>query len=100
MATYAEISDILMRDGALMSRTSVALLVAADGIRANNNATTAQQKWATAVLANPRAYAQTALALALVQNRNLSAAQLQVASDAALQTAVDSAVGLLVAGTA
>jgi hypothetical protein len=98
MASYAEIFDLLTRDGALMSRTSIALLVAADSIRANGSATVARQKWATMVLANPRAYAPSALALALVQNRNVSVAELQGASDAALQSAVDGAVAMLVAG--
>lgn len=100
MASYAELFDLLTRDGALMSRTSIALLVAADAIRANVSATVAQQKWATAVLSNPRAYAPSALALALVQNRNLSVAQLTSASDASLQSAVDGAVTMLVAGGA
>lgn len=97
MATYTEIYS-LMQDGSLLSRTAVALVVAADAVRANGNATVAQQKWASQVLAAPREWAPRALALALVQNKTLLLAQLTSASDTALQSAVDSAVTMLVAG--
>lgn len=97
MATYTEIYS-LMQDGDLLGRTAVALVVAADAIRANGSATVAQHKWATQVLGSPIAWAPRALALALVQNKTLALLQLKAASDAALQSAVDGAVTMLVAG--
>ncbi len=98
MANYLEIANALKTSGTLHSRVMVALIIAADGIRAKGAATTAEQKWATAVIANPNGYAPQALALVLAQNRNLSIAQIEGGADSALQNAVDNAVPMLVAG--
>ena len=99
MATYAELFA-LSQNGPLKDKVAVACIVAAEIIRTEltsvpNHA--ARLVWARKALENPDAVAIAALRAALVQNNALTVAQIQGATDVALQTAVNNAVDLLTA---
>ena len=99
MATYAELFA-LSQNGPLKDKVAVACIVAAEIIRTEltsvpNHA--ARLVWARKALENPDAVAIAALRAALVQNSGLTVAQINGATDAALQTAVNNAVDLLTA---
>ena len=99
MATYTELFS-LSQNGPLKDKVAVACLMAAEIIRTEltsvpNHA--ARLVWARKALENPDAVAIAALRAALVQNNALTVAQIQGATDAALQTAVNNAVDLLTA---
>ena len=100
MATYLELLA-LTTDAALLNRTQIAVLVAADAVRVDGLSSPAPENqaarmaWASKALTQPQIEAQRALACVLAQNRALSVAQINAASDAALQSAVDAAVDLL-----
>lgn len=94
MATYQEIYN-LRSDLALQNRVLVACIVAAEAIRVEEPVTPnhANRKlWAKRVFANPEAEARSMLTAVLAQNKSLSVAQIQSATDVALQGAVDAAV--------
>jgi len=98
MATYQELYTLSL-DATLIQRMTIAVAVAAESIReeptdtANHDARVA---WAKRAMANPDGMARQMLVLALAQYRASSAAQIQGATDAGLQAAVDQTVNLLV----
>ena len=101
MATYQELYD-LANDSGLRNRTATAVVVAADTIRAEAGATPNNANrliWAKAALANPSAEAARILPSVLAQNKALTVVQIQPASDAALQTAVNAVINLLATGS-
>ena len=91
MATYTEIRD-LFNDSTLSNRVEVAVIVAANNLADNvsNNA------WVAQAYSNPTAEAKKVLMAVLATNAGLDVSAIQGATDAALQTAVDSAVVILV----
>ena len=96
MATYLEILE-LIQDNVLQQRVQVAALVAADTIRAEAPGTAnhaARVNWARSVLANPQADQKKMLISVIIQKRALAKDQIQGATDAQLQTAVDATVDL------
>lgn len=98
MATYNELRD-LFSDSTLVGRMQVAVVIAAHGLLAG--APLADDRaWAASVLENPRVAAEQALLFALAANKDNSVAQIQGATDAVLQTAVDAVVPELVSAKA
>lgn len=100
MASYAEILDIATSGAGddLRKRLRVAVVVAADVVRAEVNTTpnhANRMVWARQVLQNPDAEAQRMLWAVLAQNRAFTALQITGADDAAVQTAVNAAIDLL-----
>jgi hypothetical protein len=96
MATYAELITLSGNAG-LLDQVKVACIVAADTIRAELDTTlnhTARLSWAKMVFESPANTATAMLWAVLAQNRALTVAQISGASDAAVQTAVNSAVNL------
>jgi len=91
MATYLEVRD-LFKDSDLQAKAEVAVIKAANGLadNANNNA------WVADAYSNPKGESLKALMGVLASNSALTVEQIQSASDAALQTAVDSAVDTLI----
>ena len=91
MATYSEIRD-LFNDDTLRNRVEVAIIISANGLadNASNNA------WVADAYSSPRGEAEKALMAVLASNNGLTVEQITGATDAALQTAVDSAVATLV----
>jgi hypothetical protein len=94
MATYQELRG-LFNDSDLMEKTEVAVVVAANDL-VGGTPTTADKAWIAAALANPSAEAQKALMNVLAANKGLSVAQIQNATDSALQTNVNAVVPILV----
>lgn len=101
MATYSEIYD-LQNEAALRNRMAVAVVIAADTIRAEPPATANHANrllWAKAALANPHGEAVRVLWGVLAQNKALTVAQITGASDASLQTAVNNTIDLFATGS-
>ena len=98
MASYLEIRAIwndVSNDG-LKQQVEVATVIAAEAKLSDGAATAAEQKWAGAVLANPKGEAQKAMLSVIASNNGLTIAQMQGASDAAVQAKVDAVVGGLI----
>ena len=100
MATYAELLTIATSStgDALRNRIRVAVVVAADVVRAEvpappNHAN--RMAWARLVLQNPDTEAMRMMWAVLAQNRAFTAAQITGADDATVQTAVNAAIDLL-----
>ena len=101
MATYNELLSVAANND-LQSRMRVAVLVAADTIRLEAEATpnhANRMLWAKKAYLDPVSIAPPLLWATLVQNRAASLGALTSATDAVLQTAVDAAVNLFANGT-
>jgi len=100
MATYTELFN-QGSDSAFRNKVSVAVCVAADAIRVEDVATANHANrliWAKQALENPRAIAQNMHFAILVANRDFTVAQIQGATDAAIQTNVDACVDVFAQG--
>lgn len=98
MATYRELYELSL-DQTLVQRMTIAVAVAAETIREEPVDTLnhdARVAWAKRAMANPDGMARQMLVLALAHYRASSYAQIQGATDAGLQAAVDQTVALLV----
>lgn len=94
MATYSEIRDLFF-DDALKNKIDTAVIIAANDLLVGTP-TTAQQQWAAHAFSATRTETDKALKAVLAANKASSVAQIQGASDAAIQTNVDSVVDTLV----
>jgi len=100
MASYAELYS-LRSDSALKNRVNVAVIVAAEAIRSEDGATPNHANrlvWAAAVFAAPSAEADRMFMAILAANKDATVAQIQSATDAAIQTKVDATVDLFATG--
>lgn len=100
MATYTELRG-LINDPTLKDRVSIALLIAAEAIRTEDAGTANHVNrllWAKKVLQDPDGNADDMLRALLAQNAALTVAQIQGATDAAIQTAVNGAVNIFADG--
>lgn len=95
MATYIELYE-LQANSELINKCSVAIVIAAQN-KLNGTPTEAEQKFASSVFDNPKIWGQKALRSALAENKNISKTQIESASDAALQSNVDSIIDDLIA---
>lgn len=96
MATYAE---LLTASGNtdLINKLRVAVVIAAEKVRTENEATTNHINrllWAKAVYENPSVEGQRMMWAVLAQNAAAPLATITSASDATVQTAVDAAVNV------
>ncbi len=73
-------------------------MVKAEGLITAESPTTAQVTWANNTLSNPMGRAKTLVNYALAVNKDLTAAAIRGASDAAFQTNVDAAADKMIAG--
>lgn len=94
MAAYTDLYSKLSDDD-LRNRVSVAVVVSAHALLVNTP-TTDQQKWAADVFANPKLWGDRALMGVLAANSSATIAQIDAASDAAVQSAVDDLTDALV----
>ena len=107
MATYLELRGLFQQGSDLANRVETAVVVAAEMIR-NLDDTAAngfeddtgtqhalRKTWAASAFVQTGSLAQQALKAILAQNRANTVAQIDGASDATLQTAVNKAVDLL-----
>lgn len=100
MATYLEL-HALKNDSDLQDKVAVAVVIAADAIRASGTPPANQAQrlvWAAAAMADPREEARRMLWALLAANKSATAGSISSATDATIQAAVDSAVDLF-AGT-
>ena len=100
MATYAELLNIASTSTgeALRNRIRVAVVVAADVVRAEAPGTANHANrliWARLVLQNPDQEAQRMMWAVLAQNRMFTQAQIVGADDVTVQNAVNLAIDLL-----
>ena len=100
MATYTELFD-LRNDSTLKNKITVACIVAAETIRTESGATpnhANRMLWAKDVFANPGLESDRMLMAVLAQNKNATVAQITSASDATIQTAVNTAIDVFAIG--
>ena len=95
MATYVEIRN-LFDDSALRNRVATAVIIAANGILGEGAATAPRKAWAAKAFSSAEQEAKRILMAVLAANSGASVAQIQGASDAALQTNVDNAIDLFI----
>ena len=94
MATYTDLR-ILFADDQLKNKIDIAIIVSASDLL-SGTPTAEQQKWAANVFSYPRNESDKALMFVLAKNKALTIAQIQSATDEAIQTQVDSVVDSLV----
>lgn len=99
MATYAELYDLQSSD-ALRNRVAVAVVVKSQILLDLASPTAAQVAWAKAALSNPGQAAAVLLRYVLAANKALTVAQINAATDAAIQNNVNTAADKLIAGGA
>lgn len=97
MATYTELFD-LRSDSNLRNRVAVAACVKAQSLLALASPTAKQVQWAVAAIADPIGHADDLLNYVLAANRAATVAQIQAATDTALQTQVDAAADKILSG--
>lgn len=103
MATYAELLTIATTasGAALKDKIKVAAIIACDTIRSEADTVPNHANrliWAKATLQDPGRAAEQLTWAVLAQNAGATVAQITGASDATVQTAVNSAVNLLAQG--
>lgn len=94
MAAYLDLRG-LFSDADLSNKIDIAIIVSANDLL-SGTPTASEQKWAAHVFSAPRAESQKALMAVLAKNKALTKAQIQGATDSAIQTQVDSVVDSLV----
>jgi hypothetical protein len=102
MATYAELLAAA-GNSTLMDKMRVAVIIAADKVRAEDVATPLHAErmlWAKSVFQNPTDAAKSMMWSVLAQNASASSAAILSASDATVQTNVDACVSLFANGMA
>lgn len=97
MASYLELFD-LRSNSALRNLVSVAVTIRAQTILVSPTPTVNQVAWASKALSSPDEQADKLLPYVLAVNAGLSVAQIKAATDAAVQTNVNSAVDKLIEG--
>lgn len=97
MATYLELFDVASSPTSanLKKKLRVAVAIKAQAIAASPTPTPAQREWARSALATPQEWDQTILNYVLAANATLTTTQIENATDAAVQTAVNNAVDTL-----
>ena len=96
MATYTEIA-VLYSESALKNQVSVAIASAAQAIVSEADTVpnhAERYDWAARAMSNPGAEAQRFLIGILVANKSASVAQIESATDAAVQSNVDDLVDI------
>lgn len=95
MASYEELFGLFRGSSELRNKVSVACTVKAAAIADDLPGSSAGEKsWAQAVFNNPTKEAEKILMYLIASNKDLTVAAISGASDAAIQTKVDAAVGL------
>lgn len=93
MASYSELFE-LRNSAPLLNKIAAAVAVAADGIRADAQATTEQKAWARQAFMSPEAEAQKIIWAVLAAHRDATVQQITGADDATVQQAVDAVIPL------
>ena len=96
MATYTELKA-LQSDSVLQDKIAVACVIAAH-TRLSGTPSAAEAVWASGVIQSPGPVAKAVINAVLAANKTASVATIQGATDAAIQTNVDSVVDGLILG--
>lgn len=91
MATYSELYD-LFSNSDLVNKTAVAVIKKAQAILDEASPTVAEVDWAKEALLNPYGKGEELLRYVLASNSASTVAQILAATDATIQTNVDTAV--------
>jgi hypothetical protein len=97
MATYLELWDQNRDNDDLRKRTAVAVAIAAHALSTTGTPTDDDHAWIGKALNDPDGEARKALYFVLAANKDATVAQIEAATDATLQTNVDSVRTSLVA---
>jgi len=100
MATYEELYS-LWHESSLKNRVTVAAIVAAETIQGEDPAIPNHANrliWAKATLENPMSVADAVFRLVLAANKDATTEAILKASDASIQSAVDTAVDMFATG--
>lgn len=97
MASYAFLYD-RAADQAFIERCAVAVTVLADTILNDGAATAPEKAWAYRAFANAKSEGKVAARIVLAANKDADEATINAATNATIQTNVDSAKAVLVAG--
>ena len=96
MATYSELFT-LSNDASLRNKVTVALVIKAQALL-DTAPTAAEVTWSKEALENPKSKADDLLFYVLAANKGLSVSAIEGATDSAIQTNVDAAVGVIISG--
>ena len=88
-----------MTDSDLPNKVEVATIVAAQAL-ISGTPTTDETNWAAKVFSSPKSESKKALMGVIAINKDATIAQIQGASDASVQSAVDTVVPTLIAASA
>ena len=97
MATYLELTGLIVSRGELVQKITAAVAIAADTIMNEASATPNHDnrlRWAKEAFVRPRAKADQMMAALIAQNKNATVAAIEAASDAAIQANVDAAIDI------
>lgn len=97
MATYTELAD-LESNGTLRNKIRTAVLIKAQTLIDLASPTAAQLAWASDAIANVEAQTTKLFRYVLAASSSATAAQIQNATDATIQTNVNAAVDKLITG--
>lgn len=98
MASYSELYDV-RSNTELLNRIVVAIVIKAQILIDLATPTAKQIGWASSVLANPKGKADELFNYVLAKNNTLTVAQINAASDSAIQNQINAAVDAIIAGT-
>lgn len=98
MATYLELRR-LSNDGDLNNKMTTAVIVSANTL-ISGTPSADETAWAASVFSSPKGASKQALMAVLAENKDLTIAQIQGATDSALQAQVDVIVPTLVTALA
>tara|TARA_Y100000310_G_C20582742_1_gene763822 strand:+ start:407 stop:706 length:300 start_codon:yes stop_codon:yes gene_type:complete len=99
MATYAELFE-LHSNSPLRNKVAVAVVVKAQDLIDGATPTADEITWADAALGSPSSKAKEILNYVLAKNKGSDIATILAASDATIQSNIDTAVDALIAGGA
>lgn len=94
MATYQELRA-LFNDSDLQEKVEVAVIIGANNL-ITGTPTASETNWAATAFSSTKQEANKALKAVLAENAGLTVAQIQAATDAAVQTNVNGVIPILV----
>jgi hypothetical protein len=97
MATYLELHDLVSSPtiGDLRKRLRVAMTIKANAVAAASSPTSQAREWARAALRDPQQFEEAVLRYVVAANASATVSGIASASDAQVQTAVNTAVDTL-----
>ena len=98
MATYTELFELRRGNNDLRNRTAVAATIKAEALLTQATPTANEVTWAAKALSDPLALADDLLNYLLAANAAASTVAILAATDATLQTHVNTAADALIAG--